>query len=112
MKTLVSLIILVGSSLAYAGGSGGGGVMMNNFMVRNNQNLMMLGGGGGLRPNSEIVFHIAENNSEVKFAHGVLDGSNWKVEQITLPKEALQLDTEALSAIQKSKQLKQWIKIQ
>lgn len=111
MKSLVTLLITVFASAAFAGGSGGGGVMMNNFMVRPDRSFELGGAGGGLRPGSEIVFHMGQENGVVKFAYGHLEDNRWKVQKLALPIEDLVLDSPASTAIKKSKDAHQWVQI-
>ena len=110
MKSLVTLLITVFASAAFAGGSGGGGVMMNNFMVRPDR-AFEPGGGDGLRPGSEIVFHMGQENGLIKFAYAQNIGSKWQTQRIALPTATLKSDPAVMIALEESSKLKQWAKI-
>lgn len=107
MKSLVTLLITAFASAAFAGGSGGGGVMMNNFMVRPDRALE-LGGGGGLRPGSEIVFHMGQENGMVKFAYGRLIENKWQIEKHELPTKEILDDDEVIKALELSQSVQDW----
>ncbi|MBS1972626.1 MAG: hypothetical protein JSU04_20125 [Bdellovibrionales bacterium] len=121
MKSLVTLLITVFASAAFAGGSGGGGVMMNNFMVRPDRTFELggAGGGGGVRPGMqtmaakqpEIVYSIRQSEESVIFAHAQLINNKWQIERFSLPKTEFTMNEEFESALKLSQQTKQWIEI-
>jgi len=108
MKTLISLILTVSSSLAFAGGSGGGGVMMDTMRVKHD--MLNTNGGGVLSP-KEIVFHMGQNNGLVKFAYGQLVDKKWQVQKIEISEADLKVDACVMKALQDSKDLKSWAEI-
>ncbi len=110
MKSLVTLLITVFASAAFAGGSGGGGVMMNNFMARPDRTFD-LGGAGGLRPGAEIVFHMGQENGFIKFAYGRLIENKWQIEKHELPTKEIINEEEVISALELSKSMQNWAPI-
>lgn len=108
MKTLISLILTVSSSLAVAGGSGGGGVMMDTMRV--NREALGTHGGGVLSP-KEIVFHMGQNNGLVKFAYAQLINKQWDIKEVTLPVSEISNDESAVKALDESRNLNQWVEL-
>lgn len=77
------------------------------------------GGGGGLRPgmqtmmmnSPEIVFHMGQKDGFVKFAYGHLEGNQWQIQRVQVPKNELTLAPEETSALEKSEITKDWVYI-
>lgn len=114
MKFFVVMTTLLVASVSFAGGSGGGGggdrptPMMR--MMNPNQ-FETLAGSGGLRPDwsPEILFHMGQNNGQVKFAYGKLQGNQWQIQNGQMALTDLKLAPEALSALETSKATKDWV---
>ncbi|MBX3018769.1 MAG: hypothetical protein KF767_12830 [Bdellovibrionaceae bacterium] len=96
MKSLnVFALVLFVSSFAKAGGGGGGGVLLNFVNAQSFS--------------SEMIFHIKEEKEFTSIAHAQLVDGEWQVQKVELPKSLQQFDPEASEAIEKSREIGQWV---
>lgn len=93
MKTLILFFSMIVSQITFAG-TGGGGVMM-----------------AALSQDSEIVYHIGEQDGVVKFAHGQLVQGQWEVQEMSLQVDALVEKAELINAITESQLKNDWVQL-
>lgn len=93
MKTLILFFSLIISQSLFAG-TGGGGVMM-----------------AALSQNSEIVYHMGEQDGVVRFAHGQLIQGQWEVQEMALPFDVTVEKAELFNAITESQVKNDWVQL-
>ena len=114
MKLFLTLISTFTLLSAFAGGTGGGGVVGNDMVaiIRNGQTILVPkldGFKDKINLPKQIVFQKNANNEIVKFAYGKLENKQWVIEDIKQP--FLDLDPEVLSALELSRETKQWVEL-
>lgn len=111
MKTLISLILTISSSLALAGGSGGGGVMASAMMSTSGGGVIADGNGAGAMGVTEIVYHMGQQDGLIKFAYARFEKGQWISQQVEFFESDLISDISLMRSLQDSKVLNAWSEI-
>lgn len=104
---LITSLLVVSFSFA---GVHGGGVMMTVSSTSSPELAPARNAFDNLS-SPKIVYNIGEKNGAVKFAYGQLVDSQWKIQNFTVAQEELKNRSELLTALQDSKELKDWVTV-
>lgn len=99
---LIGLVISFVSTMTVAS-THGGGVLMSalNLPKESSQ----------FKNQTEIVYHMGQQDGLVKFSYGHLVGQNWEIKKIEMTEADLATDSVIVKALENSKALNSWVEI-